>query len=161
MNYRIIYEDETGYCRIIFPHERFKQNWETEQSALARLYQAALPGICEFIACDPDKIPQDTTFRDAWEKGNAKEPIRINFEKAIQIHRQRLEEAANLKIEQLNKELELAIEKDNLPQQVAINRTKNILRTIHEMNLTHCKNVEDIKQSVPAELRDVWKAYPL
>lgn len=158
---RLIYEDEIGYCRIVVAGERFQQQGEGEAQGLARLHAAAIPTVCKFLAVDPHHIPQDLTFRDAWKMGDEKEPIRIAFPKAIEIHRTRLKAAADAKIEQLNRQLEVAEENDNLPEQVAIKSTKKILRTIHEMNLTHCKTVSDIKNSIPKELKDVWTFYPV
>lgn len=156
MDYRIIYDDADGRCRIVTPDDKFQQVTETSESALARLYEVALPGVVEFLVCTPDKIPQDKTFRDAWKKGDKNEPIKVDFDKAISIHRERLQAACERKIAQLNQELEIALENDNLPQQVAIRRTKKILRTLQNANLTHCKTVEDIKNSIPNELKDVW-----
>lgn len=161
MNRILIYEDESGYCRLIIPSEKFQQPKESEENALGRLYALAIPAICEFVACRPECIPQDQTFRDAWKKGDCHEPIKVDFEKSLFIHRGRLQQAAEQKIIQLEKQLALAQERQNLPQQVAIKATQKILKTIHEMNLTHCKTVDDIKNSIPKELKDVWTFYPV
>lgn len=161
MNKCLIYEDENGYCKIIVPGGSFKQQWESEENAIARLHQVSIPSVVEFIVCDRERIPKDTTFRDAWRKGTTQEPIKVDFQKALVIHRERIQQACEKKIEKLNAELEISIENDNLPEQVSINRTKKILRQLHELNLTHCKTVEDIKFSVPKELHDVWSFYEL
>lgn len=161
VNRCLIYEDDNGYCRIIIPGSKFKQDWETEDMAIGRLYHSSIPDVCEFFACDCQVIPVDTTFRDAWKKGCIEEPIKIDLEKAISIHRERLRQVAQKKIDQLNIELEIATENQNLPQQVSITKTKKILRTIHEMNLTHCKNTEHLKTAIPRELRDVWHFYAM
>ncbi len=159
MDKRLIYEDENGYCRIVIPSPSFKQAYENDEKAIGRLYTLAIPGVIEFLACDPERLPQDLCFREAWKKGTPKEPIKIDFEKAETIHRGRLHNAAENKIAQLNGQLEIALENDNLPEQVAIRGTKKILRSIHEMNLTHCKTVEDLKYAIPRELHDVWHWY--
>ena len=160
MKYRLIYEDKNEYCRIIVPESNFQHNKESVEAAIGRLYALAIPGVVEFIACGEEDIPRDVVFRDAWRKGTAQEPIKIDLAKAEKIHRHRLREACEKKIQQLNGQLERALEAENLPEQVAIHRTKKILRTIHEMNLTHCKTVEDLKYSIPRELHDVWHFYP-
>lgn len=159
MSHCLIYEDENGYCKIILPNSKFQQNNETDEANIGRLYEIAIPGVVEFLVCVPERIPQDLTFRYAWRKGTVQEPIQIDFQKALQIHRSRLKEACDEKIRQLNEQLELSLENDNLPEQVAIRGTKKILRTLHEMNLTHCKTVEEIKYSIPRELHDVWNYY--
>lgn len=159
MKHVLIYEDQDGQCRIVIPNHKFRQDWEDETNAIARLHEIAIPGVVEFIACDPELIPQDLSFREAWKKGTIQEPIQVIFEKALDIHRKRLSEASQSKIEQLTTQLAIAQEKDDLPQSVAIRRTIHILRTIHEMNLTHCKTIEDIKYSIPQELFDVWFWY--
>ena len=159
MEYRLIYEDTDGQCKIIVPDTHFRQPSESDEASIGRIYALAIPGVVEFIVCTPEKIPGDLVFREAWTKGDSHEPIKVDFDKAMAIHRRRLEEAAENKIEKLDKELDIALENDNLPAQVAIRRTKKILRTIHETNLTHCKKVEDIKWSIPKELYDVWVYY--
>lgn len=159
MKHVLIYEDENGYCRIVVPDHRFRQDWETEQNAIARLHEVAIPRVVEFLACSSDDVPKDQTFRDAWKKGTTEEPIKVDFQKALQIHRKRLSKASQSKIEELKHQYDLSIEKDDLPLSVAIRRTIAILRTLHEMNLTHCKTAEDIKYSIPQELHDVWTWY--
>ena len=160
MKKRLIYEDQNGYCRIVTPNPDFQQPKESSEASIARLYALAIPSVVEFIACDEESIPQDLTFRDAWRKGTVGEPIKIDFGKAEEIHRARIRVAAEKKIEQLNGQLEKALENDNLPEQVAIRGTKKILRSIHAMNLTHCKSIEDLKYAIPRELHDVWEFYP-
>lgn len=159
MNFRLIYEDENGYCKIIVPSASFQQPKESDEAAIGRLYAIAIPGVVEFFVCVDERLPQDLTFRDAWRKGTVSEPIKIDFQKALEMHRSRLKEACEKKIKQLNEQLERALENDNLPEQVAIRGTKKILRSIHEMNLTHCKTIEDIKYSIPRELHDIWSYY--
>lgn len=161
MKYRLIYETEDGYCRIVISDSLFQQEGESDESAMGRLYAKAIPGVIEFIATTHDRIPTDLTFRDAWKKGDKYEPIKIDFEKAISIHRKRLQEACQRKIAQLDDEFKLAVSKSNLPQQVAIRRTQEILQTLHHMNMTHCKTIQDIKFCVPKELHDVWGFYAL
>lgn len=159
MKKRLIYEDQNGYCRIVVPNPEFQQPKESDVEAIARLYALAIPSIVEFIACDEEMLPKDLTFRDAWRKGSVGEPIKIDFAKAEKIHRNRLLIAAENKIVELSDKLELALENDNLPEQVAIRATKKILRSIHLMNLTHCKTIEDLKYSIPRELHDIWHFY--
>lgn len=153
-----VYEDKEGYCHILFPKENYKDT--PTDLDITGFYNSHLSGVSEFFVTEMSKIPQDKTFRDAWKKGDINEPIKIDFHKAIQIHRTRLQEACKRKIAQLDSELERALEDDNLPLQVACRKTKKILRTLHEMDLTHCKTLEDIKNSIPKELHDVWNFYP-
>jgi len=97
----------------------------------------------------------------AKSNGTAKEPVTINFDRAVEIHRGRIKDACDKKIEALTKEMAKAFEKSNLPEAVAIGRTTQILRTMAEgMNFSHCKNVHDLKYSIPRELFDVWDFYP-
>jgi len=161
MKYRLLYENAEGRLQIVVPDPKFQQPREDDATCVARLYANALPGITEFIVCLPEDIPQDTTFREAWKKGDKYEPIKVDFIKAISIHRKRLQEACERKIKQLDADLERAKLKSNLPEQVAIKRTQEILATLHEMNLTHCKKIDDIKNAVPKELYDVWNYYPI
>ena len=155
----LIYEDINGECKIIVPNSDFKQAWESEQNAIGRLYEVSLPPVFEILVCEIEKIPKDLTFRNAWKKGDVQEPIKIDLEIAKEIHRVRIKHTSLKKIEELNQQLEIAIEKDNLPEQVAINKTKQILRKLHECDLSHCKTVEDIKYSIPQELHNLWIYY--
>jgi hypothetical protein len=159
MKKRLIYDDPSGVACIIVPNECFQQPKETEAEAVARLFYLVLPEVTEFLVCCEDKIPKDLTFRQAWKKGDVHEPIKIDFEKAILIHRERIREAARAKVDHLNLELKSAFEDRHIPRQVSISATIKILGKIHEMNLSHCKTIEDIKNSVPKELRDVWTYY--
>ncbi len=159
MDFCLVYEDDKGTLKIITPNEKFQQINETEASAVYRCAELAIPGEVEFIKCSSDKIPKDKSFRQAWRKGDINEPIKIDLEVALWVQRNYLVDACEKKIAQLNLELEKALEDDHLPAQVAIRATKKILRNLHEMNLSHCKTVDDIQKSVPRELRDVWSYY--
>lgn len=162
MDFVLIYEDDTGYCRIIVPDPQFKQPRESDESSIGRLVALSIPDVIEFIACKKDKIPSDLTFRDAWKKGDKHTPIKIDLDKAILIHRDRIKQACDAKISRLQHELQDAVIRSNLPQQVAIRATIKILGTLsNDMNLTHCKTPNDVKHSVPKELHDVWDFYPL
>ncbi len=159
MEWRLIYEDWNGYCRIVVPNDKYRQPKESEEEAIARLYYQGICGTVLFIACKEKDLPRDLTFRDAWKQGDIHEPIKVDFSKALEIHRQRIKEAAKKKIAQLSQDLEVAIKNKNLPLQVAIRKTCEILETIHEMNMTHCKTLAHIKYCIPKELHDVWTFY--
>jgi hypothetical protein len=159
MDYRLIYEDKDGECRIISPDSKFRQVGESYESSFGRIYDKAMPDIIEFIACKEDKIPKDLTFRDAWKKGDKDEPIKINFQKCMVIHRKRLKEACERKMQMLQKELDALDHKKNVPLSLSLQRTILALSNLHEMNLTHCKTPHDIKYAIPKELWDVWPYY--
>lgn len=161
MNRRFVYEDTYGNCRIVIPDPRYQQAWEKEEAAVARLADTVLADVTDFLVVRPERIPTDLTFREAWKKGDINEPVKIDLELAISIHRKRIQKAAEKKIEQMLLQLESAIKRQNTPEAVAIRATMKILQTVHQMNLTHCKKADDVKWSVPRELRDVWDFYPL
>ena len=161
MNKCLIYQDENNFCRIVIPKHNFMCAFEDEENAVARFAERAIPDVVEFLSCLISMIPDDITFRDAWVKGDASCPIKIDFVKALQIHRDRLQESASIKITHLEIELQQAIKEQHLPRQIALRKTIEILSSIHLMNLTHCKSVEDIKQSVPKELKEVWSFYEI
>jgi hypothetical protein len=99
-------------------------------------------------------------FREAIIGNSEADKVDISFEKALDVHRNRLKESCANKINQLNEQLEIALENDNFTEATAIRHTKKILRSLNEtMNLTHCKTIEDIKYSIPIELHDVWNYY--
>lgn len=160
MQYCLIYEDSFGTCKIIVPRGQEWASFANAEDFIQQLHIIAVPNCVDFIACSIDMLPTDRTFREAWRKGTLESPIIVDFDKALAIHRERLFEACQDKMAQLREDLEIALEKDNLPEQVAIRRTMNILRTLHELNLTHCKTVDDIKRAIPRELFDVWHWYP-
>jgi len=161
MDRKLIYEDEKGNCVIIHPFPSFQSAWEKEEMALSRLYEVSIPEVAEFIACNPNQLPRDLTFREAWKKGDKDQPIKVDLNRCLEIHRKRLAQAAEKKIQQLDKQLEIALENENTPEAVAIRGTKRILRQIHNMNLTHCKTPEDVKWSIPQELQNVWDFYTI
>jgi len=159
MQYCLIYEDKAGDCKIIYPEGDLWKVLTDEEKAIQHLRNLAIPDCVEFFAVKPDLVLKDETFRSAWKKGTIEEPIKVDFDKALEIHRHRIQEASEKKITQLSKELEIALENENTPQAVAIRRTIKFLRTFHNLNLTHCKTVEDIKYAIPKELHDVWSFY--
>lgn len=156
----LIYEDETGRCRIVCPSSHFQREWENEEVTICRLAESAIPDVTDFICCRRSHLPEDRTFRSAWRKGTTNEPIKIDLEACKDIHREHLRQAAERKIGDLDTELEQALKASNLPQAVATRRTMTALNSIHGMNLTHCKTPEDVKYSIPKELHDVWSLYP-
>lgn len=156
----LLFEDpDFGFLVIIEPQKGFQQEWEWEGNALLRLHEIVIPEICQCLIVSKDRLPQDLTFRDAWKIGDAWEPVKIDFIQAEKTHRNRLCLAGFKKIYQLTQELEKAIKEQNLPLQVSLNRTIEIVSNIHNMNLTHCKTAEDLKYAIPRELHDVWDLY--
>lgn len=138
------------------PAKDYWKPFELEVAAIDRLVQEAIPDVAIFILCRPNDIPTDLTFRAAWRLGTVKCPIIVDFVKAEAIHRQRLKAAATAFMCELDHAYFLAKKSQNLPQQVAIERTKIILKTIHLGNMSHCKTVDDIAAFVPQELLPYW-----
>lgn len=161
MKHRLLYQNAEGVLKIIVPDAAFQQPKEDDSSAISRIYALSLPGVTEFIVCGCEDIPKDKTFREAWKKGDKSEPVKIDLDKAILIHRDRLQQACKIKISLLDKDLESAKKRSNLPEQVAITKTQEILATMHMANLTHCKTVDELKYSIPKEIHDVWNFYPV
>lgn len=156
----LLFEDpKTGMLSIIEPMSRFQQDWESEAHMILRLSQIAIPDICQFISVEIGKIPTDLTFRVAWKLGDVNKPIKIDLNTAEKIHRENLATAAFKKALDLTKECIEAKKKQNLPLQVALQKTIRILGTVHNMDLTHCKTAEDLKYAIPKELHDVWTLY--
>ena len=156
MKHFLVYEDEQSRLRILDLQQHFDGKADTGEEELIQAYRRFLPECGAFIACNKEQIPTDYTFRDAWYKGDLHEPVKVDFQKALAVHRRRLKDAAERKIAQLEAEYEVAVKSQNRPQQVASQRTIEILRSIHDMNMTHCKTINDIKYCVPRELKDVW-----
>ncbi len=156
----LLYEDPSGFLKIVVPRGDKWASLASQEEFIKQLHDMAIPDCVEFLACKMDALPKDRTFRGAWMKGSPKNPIIIDLEKSKEIHRQRLKEACQRKIDELTKQMVLAFEKSNLPEAVAIGRTTQILHKIPEvMDMSHCKNVQDIKYSIPRELFDVWDFY--
>lgn len=156
----LLFEDpEFKFLVIIEPKPGFQQEWEWEDNALLRLHEIVIPEICQFLVVSKDKLPKDLTFRASWRLGDIHEPVKIDMISAERTHRERLIIAGLDKLQQLMKEWGKANEEQNLPLKVALKRTMEIVQTIHEMNLTHCKTIEDLKYAIPRELHDVWKFY--
>lgn len=108
---RIVYTQVDGVLAVIIP----SPNWSGTIEELAR---KDVPNGLDYSIVDTSKIPTDRTFRAAWEKGTNSKPVKINMDKARNIHMGRIRKArdkemAQLDIEQL-KGNDVAVQKKTL-----------------------------------------------
>ena len=113
---------------------------ETFQGVFERIGAQGLKAVHEYRVCNISDLPNDRTFREAWEYNN--NSVNINMPKARNIH------LNNLRIERDKKLVELDIEtlKGN-----DIQAEKQILRDLPA-------NIDLLAANTPEELKAIWPA---
>lgn len=109
MDKSIIYTGDTGILVIVAPSPKATiDGKKTSRSmTIEEIAEGSnIPQGIEYEVIETNKILSDCTFRAAWEKGTSDKPIKINMDKARNIHMRRIRDArdkelARLDIEQL------------------------------------------------------------
>jgi len=162
MEKRIIYKTIEGGIHIVIPapridlkdvinsavpsyrfFQKIQQN-ETDKQAKERLGVKDLDKKLDHKIIDAGQIPEDKTFRDAWDiDGNG---IKVDMKKARNIHMSRIREARNAALQKLD--IEQLQGKD-------VSGRKQHLRDVpKKFDLTAAKTAEELKNLWPEELKD-------
>ena len=96
-------------------------------------------------------IPQDRYFRNAWDHGGDR--VTVNMDKAREIHLNRIRDARDKKLIDLDKETMKALGKKDDVFRAAVEAQKQVLRDIPQtIDLTVAKTPEELKALWPKEL---------
>ena len=139
---KIIYKHETGIA-IVHP---------TGEVSIETLMITAVPEEYKLTAMivEDDAIPEDRTFRDAWDFDGEK--IFEDVNKAKEIHKNRLRQERKALLEATDVQFMKALETGEDTKQIVIEKQR--LRDVTKL-VDSCNTIEEIKQvTVNAESRD-------
>ena len=101
---------------------------------------------------DPAEVPQDRSFRNAWEPQAGK--VEVSMTKAREIHKNRLREIRAPKLAALDVEYQRADEQGDAVAKAAIAAQKQALRDVTaDPAIDAAKTPEELKAVLPAALR--------
>lgn len=155
-----------------------------KQALFSRLNIASYDSLLLFLGGDKKKIAAlkeelldfkssvDTLFQsysllpEGVEKAKffsnlPKKKVNLSLDEAKDRHRQRIKLASEIAQEDVNSKLEDAQENAKEAEIKALLSTRKILKTLHRMDLTHCKSIDDVNKTIPKELEYVWGFNPL
>ena len=117
-------------------------------------WQASHPDIYISHRELPDKaIPQDRTFRNAWQDMGAENAIEVNMAKARNIQRDKLRELRKPMLERLDVDYMRADEGDDETKKAAIILQKNALRDVtKDPSIESAQTPDELKLTIPAIL---------
>ncbi len=153
MNKRIIYTRPDGGMSVVIPAiSGDDPAGMTEEQAVARaLARDIPPDAADVAVVDVAAVPEDRTFRNAWERGGA--TVRVSMPKARAIHMGRIRAARAPELTRLDVESLRAIEAGDQAGMTAIASQKQRLRDLPQtFDLTAAKTPEELKASWPADL---------
>lgn len=145
MSKRIIFKNQDCLAIVIPSPSALKNNRTLDDIATKAIKEAGLPVGTKYEIVDTSSIPSDRTFRDAWGKEGA--GIKVNIPKARSIHLDNIRMFRNMKLDETDKELILAIEKEESLGELKIKRQS--LRDIPQ-------NIDLESASTPEELKAIW-----
>lgn len=141
-DFRIVFVNEEGGLSIVVPAPG-----ATQADAMK-----AVPPDAEFKVVDKSEIPEDRTFRDAWEKQGAGIGHNMDKAKAIKLDQVRAERAPMLAA--LDVEFMRAVEAGDTAKQAEIAAKKQALRdATKDPAILNAESVEELKAATPAALR--------
>lgn len=117
---------------------------EMKKAWLQKIIETDIPESATNIKIvDVSSIPSDRTFRGAWEKGDAVEPVKVNMPKARTIHMGRIRVSRDKRLNELDKR-KYGNEHD---------AERQTLRKIpQEFDLSSANNPDELKALWPVEL---------
>lgn len=147
-----VFKNEDGFVSIIHPARKSKKESETEDQWLARVFEKATPEGAIFKDIDILSIPNDRTFRGAWELTG--DVVSVNMPKARVIHMDRIRILRNKKLKDLDVDYIMALETSDQANMSEIAALKKILRDIPQaFDLSVAKTPEELKTLMPEELK--------
>lgn len=140
--FRIIYANLDGGLSVIIPAPGF-----TLEQVLPNVPEGA-----DFEVVDVEDIPEDKTFRNAWEMGASRRPS-VNIDKARQIKITQIRYQRTPILESLDVEFMRAVEQGDTAKQAEIASRKQALRdATKDPAILNATTVEELKAAVPAAM---------
>lgn len=146
---RIIYTQDNGILAVIIPSPEW--NGTIEELAARDVSEGKT-----FKIVDADKIPNDRSFRAAWEEGTIVTPVKINMNKARNIHMDRIRVSRDDKLSELDTE-EMLARRGGHPQgkteQDVWNEKQALLDLPQSFDLSGATTPKELKALCPSELQ--------
>lgn len=140
---KIIFE-QNGVCKVMTPFTNCGLTIE-------EVAQKDVPNGCSYEIVDDSFIPSDRTFRGAWVKGLGR--VDVDMVKAKEIHRERIDYAAEKLAEKLTKlEMKADDEGDNALKQQIKDKRKAMRLAVKNIDLNSATTPEELKAIWPSEL---------
>lgn len=145
------------------PVDRFMRRWpvagvtaqwaETEDEFISRVAAKSVPADASNVQIvEPDVIPTDRTFRNAWKPDAG--AVVVDMVKAVAIHKDRLREIRAPKLAALDAEYMMAMEQNDTARMQIVAARKQALRDVTaDPSLTAAKTPEELKAAIPEALR--------
>ncbi|NBW21990.1 MAG: hypothetical protein EBR82_79960 [Caulobacteraceae bacterium] len=134
---KIIYK-QNGFVFVVS-----KAPWNTD--SIDGVAKKDVPSDVEYSIIDESLVPNDRTFRDAWEY--SKDRITINSDKAKAIWKDKWREARKPLLASLDIEFMKAVESADTEKQAEIASKKQALRDVTQT---------EIVGNTPEEIKAVW-----
>jgi len=142
------FENKDDGVSVIHPAPKSRRQDETEEQWLARIFDKATPEGAIFKDIDISAIPDDRTFREAWELNG--DVISVNMPKARVIHMDRIRMLRNKKLKDLDVDYIMAMEASDQAKMDEIASLKSILRDIPQaFDLSVAETPEELKNMMP------------
>jgi LEA14-like dessication related protein len=122
---------------------------ENENQTLKQIIEADVPGGIEYRIIDREDLPEDRTFRDAWDIN-----LEVNMEKAREIWTEKIRAARDKALEDLDVPYMRAMEVEDKRMMQKISNTKQALRILPKnLDLSLYTNPQALKAYWPKELK--------
>lgn len=151
MNRRIVYTRPDGGTSIVTPCRNVNEGHLNDDQIFQRSWEKLPEDAIEPRIVFAENVPEDRTFRNAWE--HDREKIVVNMDKARNIHLERIRTARDAKLRELDVETMKAIGKGDNGARDAVEVRKQVLRDLPQtIDLKKAKTTEELKALWPAEL---------
>lgn len=151
---KIIYTRSDGMLCVIHPNINTypKREEITEEEALERAKKDIPPDATNVQVVEPEVIPAERTFRNAWKYENG--VIDHDIEKCREIHKGRLRALRRPKLQALDLEYMRADEDGDLIRKREIAERKQVLRDVTvDPDIANAQTPEELKAVIPECLK--------
>lgn len=151
MNRRIVYTRPDGRISIVTPSRNIDEAHMTDDEIFQRALSKLPADAINLQTITFDQIPNDRTFRNAWEHSGNK--VQVNMNKAREIHMNQIREVRDKKLASLDVETIKALGSGNSNAVAVVEAQKQKLRDIPQtLDLTKATTPEELKAIWPEEL---------
>ena len=147
---KIMYVDSEGNTCVVHPVINIDEQI-TDDEAFERAYKKLPANALNIQVVEPDVVPKDRAFRNAWKLEN--KSITVDIPKAKEIWKNKMREARAPKLLSLDTEYMRADEKGDAVKKADVAAKKQLLRDITtHPDLLAAQTADEIKAVWPATL---------
>lgn len=148
----IVYTRPDGGMTVSYPVRNINEPDVSEEFIIQRAWSKIPPDAIEPRLIFTEDIPQDRTFRDAWEHDGEK--VRVNMDKARVIHMNRIRKVRDKVLADLDIETIKALGQGDKIIMDAVEGQKRRLRNLPQtFDLSKAKTPEELQTLWPDELK--------